>query len=74
MAENQEERRSARDTEEQSSQESGKERTSYADALDESLEQGYFGRGTEDKDRDAYTLRTGPSSPPYFDEDAGRRV
>jgi hypothetical protein len=74
MAEENQEKRSARDTEEQGAQESGKERTSYADALDESLEQGYFGRGTEDKDRDAYTLRTGPSSPPYFDEDAGRRV
>jgi hypothetical protein len=42
---------------------SQKQRINYADAHDESLKQGYFGRGTEDKDRDAYTLRTGPKSP-----------
>jgi hypothetical protein len=65
--ENREKTRSAQKVEEQESQE--KERSSYADEIEESLQQGYFGHGTEGKDRDAYTLRTGPGSPPHLDRE-----
>lgn len=36
-----------------------KQRTTYADALEESLEQGFYGHESEGKDREDYTLPGG---------------
>lgn len=40
-------------------QKTAKERTTYADSLEESLERGFYGRESEGKDREDYTLPGG---------------